>query len=298
MGDTCWGNAEAIDKNDVCAAIHTRAYYSAFNANVYALDYPQCFEDENWSKTYFNAIDSAKFMKDAHLHHEARKSMQKVLGSSNYKSLKMGGIKKEDVQKLYDEIDERLTRKKNKKSVLKPLAKMVALEDEDEVDTDSYEPCIEHYMSTYLNLDDVQTALNVKPTEWEMCSDAVWYAWPDSDFERHIEPYYTQIVDKYVNEYDLTLCVYSGDDDSVCGLQGTMYWLDRWGYDPNDQKEWEEWSDDNQQLGGFYTQYLNGKKVGLHFLTVRSAGHMVPTTEPQRALTILKKYLNDFKDDE
>ena len=42
------------------------------------------------------------------------------------------------------------------------------------------------------------------------CVSAVWYAWPDSDFERHIEPYYTQIVDKYVDKLGLTLCVYSG----------------------------------------------------------------------------------------
>merc|ERR1712228_1040296 len=286
--DDCWNNEDAIDNNAECAAIHTRAYYSAYNANVYALDYRQCAADEDWQ----NAFDSMSFMKDAHLHRAADKSMRKVLESEDYDSLQMGHIKKTDLISFHGKLDQRLNRRDGKK-------KKSELKDEDDsadaFDIGEYEPCIAHYMTAWLNLDEVQKALNVKPGEWGMCSDAVWYAWPDSDFERHIEPYYTQIVDKYVNEYDLTLCVYSGDDDSVCGLQGTMYWLDRWGYDANDNMEWQEWTDDTQQLAGYYTQYLNGKNVGLHFLTVRSAGHMVPTTEPNRALTILKKYLNNFK---
>ena len=35
--------------------------------------------------------------------------------------------------------------------------------------------------------------------------------------------------------------------------------------------------------------------VGLHFLSVRTAGHMVPTTQPQRALALLKRFVYKFR---
>merc|ERR1711971_518251 len=103
---------------------------------------------------------------------------------------------------------------------------------------------------------------------WGVCSSQMAQQWVSPDRE------------------GLTMLIYSGDDDSVCGLQGTMYWLDRWGYDVNSKVEWEMWSDEQKQLGGYYTQYVADEGyVALHFLTVRSAGHMVPTTQPERALT-------------
>eukprot|EP00484_Ammonia_sp_Unknown_P030141 CAMPEP_0197028120 /NCGR_PEP_ID=MMETSP1384-20130603/7892_1 /TAXON_ID=29189 /ORGANISM="Ammonia sp." /LENGTH=642 /DNA_ID=CAMNT_0042457073 /DNA_START=34 /DNA_END=1962 /DNA_ORIENTATION=- len=303
--DKCWGNAEAIDTETVCSAIYARAYYSAFNANVYALDFPQCYIDESWSDD--RMINSPNFMKAAHLHRSAQKSMKKVLESKDYASLKMGHIQKEELQKLHDKIEARLSmqsRSKEQKSMLKANDKGMkefALKQDDSdsstLDVHAYEPCIEHEMTSWLNQEVVQTALHVKPTEWELCSDAVWYAWPDSDFEAHIEPYYTHIVDEYVDRLGLTLTVYSGDDDSVCGLQGTMYWLDRWGQEVNSDVEWQEWSDDGSQLGGYYTQYLDSNgNVALHFITVRSAGHMVPTTQPARALKLLQTYLGFTED--
>eukprot|EP01084_Bolivina_argentea_P284338 487290_1 len=296
--DECWNNPEAIDTSDVCAAIHTRAYYSAFNANVYALDYPQCYDDEDWSSDFHNkVIESSGFMKNANLHHSARLSMQRVLNSNDYDGLKMGHIKRSDLQQLHDKINTRLTHKTTVKTqiIKNKLPIDETIDSNEEIPINEYEPCIEHFMEIYLNLPEVQGALNVKPVEWEMCSDAVWYAWPESDFQAHIEPYYTQIIDKYVDKLGLVLTVYSGDDDSVCGLEGTMYWLDRFNMDVNDDIQWEQWNDEQNQMGGYYTQYMDNKgNVGLHFITVRSAGHMVPTTQPSRALIILRKYLNDF----
>jgi len=242
--ERCWGNADAIDNEAVCSAIHTRAYYAAWNANVYALDFPQCYEDENWgleAMQFDNMLNSDRFMKTAHLHRAARKSMRKVLDAPNYDSLKMG-MKREDLQKFHDQIQTRLTTKRERSSVLQThsmtayskhennegdLDEGKASEGQSSWDADAYDECIMHWMDDYLNLDEVQSALKVKPTEWGVCSDTVWEAWPESDFQREIEPYYTEIVDKWVDEEELTLVVYSGDDDSVCGLQGTMYWLDR-----------------------------------------------------------------------
>jgi len=302
---------------------------------VYALDYPQCAEDENWgleSKPFDRMLNSDRFMKNAHLHRAARKSMRKVLDSPNYDSLMMG-MHREDLQKFHDQIQTRLTTKKTQ-SVLQSHTMNIhndgthergkhgetldedsdldfgfesadhdddqseKSEDVSEFDANTYDECIMHYMDEYLNRDDVQSALKVKPTEWGVCSDVVWNSWPESDFSAQIEPYYTEIVENWLEEQDLTLVIYSGDDDSVCGLQGTMYWLDRWGYDVNNKVEWEMWSDADNQLGGYYTQYMdNSGNTALHFLTVRSAGHMVPTTQPGRALSVLQKFLYEFQED-
>ena len=162
-------------------------------------------------------------MKDGYIHKAAHKAMKKVLNSKDYGSLKMGHIKKQELEDLYNKLDDRLNNKnwksvstKSKQSLLKAhndgLQKFTLYRDEadDITDTELYEPCIEHYMDDYLNSDEVQTALHVKPVEWEMCSGRVWYAWPESDFTRHIEPFYTQIVQKYVSNLGLTLTVYSG----------------------------------------------------------------------------------------
>ena len=60
---------------------------------------------------------------------------------------------------------------------------------------------------------------------------------------------------------------------------------------------WTPWADQDSELGGYYTIYHeegNTDFNALHFLTVRTAGHMVPTTQPARALTLLQKYLYEL----
>ena len=258
------------------------------DGNFCCSDYPQCEVDEDWSEHTW------KYQKHSHLHRHAKKFMQRVLNHPHYDTLDMR-MDKEKFQSFYDKV----LRKEvyNKKPIIKAMDEGVI---DDGINTDVYEPCIEYDMADYLNLDKVQSALNVKPTEWAMCSDPVWDAWPDSDYEAYMQTYYDEIISEYAAELNLKLCVYSGDDDSVCGLQGTQYWLDRWdGYETNADcgSIWEPWEDDRTQLGGYYTQYFveDTCKIALNFITVRSAGHMVPTTQPQRALKVLQKFLFDFE---
>ena len=91
-----------------------------------------------------------------------------------------------------------------------------------------------------------------------------------------------------------------GDDESVCPMLGTRYWLDQWdGFQADDEIDWVPWKDEGNELGGFYTIYHSNDDLdynALHFITVRTAGHMVPTTEPGRSLTVLKKFLYEIKD--
>jgi len=168
------------------------------------------------------------------------------------------------------------------------------------VSSESYLPCIEYNMADWLNTAEVQEALHVKTPSsgWDMCSDAVWNAWPDSDYDLFMQEYYTNIIQQYSEELDLKLAVYSGDDDSVCGLTGTQYWLARWdGFEADSAVNWSPWEDADGELGGYYTIYHDEDNLdfnALHFITVRTAGHMVPTTQPQRALTLLQKYLYEL----
>ena len=145
----------------------------------------------------------------------------------------------------------------------------------------------------------MQSALKVKPMVWQMCSDEIYYAWPQSDWERFMQTFYADIISTFSVALDLKLTIYSGDDDSVCGQSGTQFWLNRWdGFTKAADVDWEPWRDDGDQLGGYHSVYRmadNADFNALHFLTVRTAGHMVPTTEPQRALTVLKKYLYELE---
>lgn len=154
--------------------------------------------------------------------------------------------------------------------------------------------CSDYFTQRYLNLDDVKTALNVNASyDWAECSDAVFYAWPNKDWDNGMETVYHTLVD----DYNIRMMIYSGDDDSVCGLQGTMYWLTRMGWVEDEDNSWEAWSV-AKQLGGFYTRFLTTDgDVALHFQTIRSAGHMVPGTQPERAQELLYKFLYELEDD-
>jgi len=66
---------------------------------------------------------------------------------------------------------------------------------------------------------------------------------------------------------------------------------------PDEDNFWQSWLDNDGQVGGFYTRYLTSdqSETAIHFITVRSAGHMVPTTQPMRALMVLNKFLTEMK---
>ncbi|RLN17111.1 hypothetical protein C2845_PM02G24550 [Panicum miliaceum] len=76
----------------------------------------------------------------------------------------------------------------------------------------------------------------------------------------------------------------SGDIDAVCPVTSTLYSLDILGLQIN--SSWRAWYSDDNEVGGYVVEYK-----GLVFATVRGAGHMVPTYQPQRALTLFSSFL-------
>ena len=55
-------------------------------------------------------------------------------------------------------------------------------------------------------------------------------------------------------------------------------------------EEWTPWTIDGcRRMGGFITRY----EGGLDFLTIRGAGHMVPTNKPAAAFAFFKAWLEN-----
>ena len=55
-------------------------------------------------------------------------------------------------------------------------------------------------------------------------------------------------------------------------------------------QHWSPWTVDNcQRMGGYVTRY----EGSFDFLTIRGAGHMVPTYKPEATFTFLKSWLDD-----
>ena len=75
----------------------------------------------------------------------------------------------------------------------------------------------------------------------------------------------------------LKILVFSGDNDAVCGTQGTLTWIFSLGLNVTDY--WKGWRFNDplygERLGGYYT-----KMDGIHFATVHGAGHEVPAYKP------------------
>jgi len=153
---------------------------------------------------------------------------------------------------------------------------------------ESYEPCAEDYMTTYLNQDVVKTAIHVnEDIDWKDCSYTLRY--DQADGRDSMVPYYQNLL----NSSDINILVYSGDDDSVCATIGTQSWIWDLGFEVSARTFWDPYVV-SQQTAGYLTKWKDTK---LAFLTVHGAGHEVPAYKPEVALDLFTKYLaGDFTD--
>lgn len=303
--DYCWNNATAVRNNILCDLAFVGGYYSMYNADYYALDWPQCPFEVDWT-------DNSQYQEAAHLHFFAMKSMERILDEPDYDSLntkiprhklvalhsKLNHLfngQPEDIENVQS--TDTISRLKGD-SILK--AEDSAIFTVQKEDDDEYVPCLERHLKLYMRMEEVQEAIHVKKYKWGMCALKVWKYWPTADWYSFMQPFYTRIITTYSEEYNLTLAIYSGDDDSACATHGTQFWLNKWkGFVRDDTIDWLPWRSDDSQLGGYHTIYHHEDNMdfnALHLMTVRTAGHMVPTTEPGRSLTVLRKYLFELSD--
>ncbi|XP_056210992.1 lysosomal protective protein [Falco biarmicus] len=140
-------------------------------------------------------------------------------------------------------------------------------------------------LSTYLNSPEVRRALHISPDapEWQVCSFEV---------NRSYKRLYMQMNDQYLKLLGATkyrILVYNGDVDMACNFLG-----DEWFVDSLCQKvqvarrPWLYTEGGENQIGGFVKEFTN-----IAFLTVKGAGHMVPTDRPLSAFTMFSRFIKN-----
>jgi len=156
---------------------------------------------------------------------------------------------------------------------------------------------LEGNTATYLNRQDVRTALHIPSTvgTWSDCNDAL------NEF------FYTRIYDdmstqvKTLVQKGIRVLIYNGDVDSVCNVIMNEEFVNQLGLtvqggNVNNRQVWhyngslEQMSqccDYISNVAGYVTKYN-----GLDFVTVRGSGHFVPGDKPREALQMIYNYVN------
>lgn len=147
-----------------------------------------------------------------------------------------------------------------------------------------YDPCLSDYTEVYLNRPDVQKALHANVTKmsypWTHCSDVI-SKWKDA-------PASMLPTMKKLIAGGIRIWVFSGDTDGRIPVTSTRLTLNKLGL--KTIKDWTPWYTNNNQVGGWTIEY-----EGLMFVTIRGAGHQVPTFKPKPALQVLRHFLADRK---
>lgn len=134
----------------------------------------------------------------------------------------------------------------------------------------------------YMNRADVKKAFHVRSDlKWEDCNMRIneGYDWT---FETVLPKY-----DK-LSKAGYRLVHYSGDVDVAVNGLGTQESMRKFAETTGQRvvKQWGPWYGEDNLIAG---QWIKYERVS--YLTVRGAGHMVPTNRPAQALLLLKKYL-------
>ncbi|XP_035423071.1 lysosomal protective protein isoform X2 [Cygnus atratus] len=147
-------------------------------------------------------------------------------------------------------------------------------------------PCTNSTAPTmYLNSPEVRKALHIPPEapEWQVCSFEV---------NRSYKRLYMQMNEQYLKllgAMKYRILVYNGDVDMACNFLG-----DEWFVDSLCQKvqvsrrPWLYTEGGENQIGGFVKEFTN-----IAFLTVKGAGHMVPTDQPLAAFTVFSRFIKN-----
>ncbi|KMT02607.1 hypothetical protein BVRB_9g202920 [Beta vulgaris subsp. vulgaris] len=142
-----------------------------------------------------------------------------------------------------------------------------------------YDPCADHYTDVYLNRPDVQAALHANVTKipyaWSHCNDNITF-WGDAPSS--ILPTIKKLI-----AGGIRIWVFSGDTDGRIPVSATRLTLRKLGLKIN--QDWTPWYS-KKQVGGWTISY-----DGLMFVTIRGAGHQVPTFKPKEALLMLRRFL-------
>ncbi|KAK4437852.1 Serine carboxypeptidase II-3 [Sesamum alatum] len=144
----------------------------------------------------------------------------------------------------------------------------------------SYDPCSDSYVFAYLNTAEVQKALHANvtglPGPWEDCNYAINGDWQD-------QPVTVLPVIKRLMASGISVWIYSGDTDGIIPVTTTRYSMPKLGAPV--KTPWYPWYSQGE-VGGYVVEYQN-----VTFVTIRGAGHFVPSYQPERALVFFLSFL-------
>ncbi|KAJ9552065.1 hypothetical protein OSB04_016110 [Centaurea solstitialis] len=132
---------------------------------------------------------------------------------------------------------------------------------------DFFDPCWEDILVSYLSDSAVQKAFHARPTSWDVCREYI-PIWNDSAVS--ILP-----ILKYLIENGQRVWVFSGDTDARVPITSSRYAINIMNLPI--EKAWQPWYL-NEEVGGYLEEYK-----GLLLITIRGAGHSVPSFQPLRA---------------
>nr|KAF6471045.1 cathepsin A [Molossus molossus] len=139
--------------------------------------------------------------------------------------------------------------------------------------------------STYLNNPFVRKALHI-PEQlpgWDMCNFLV-----NIQYRRLYQSMHSQYL-KLLAPQKYRILLYNGDVDMACNFLGDEWFVDSLNQKVEVQRRpWlVNYGDSGEQIAGFVKEFSH-----IAFLTIKGAGHMVPTDKPQAALTMFSRFLN------
>jgi len=258
-------NTKSVFKARDCIRTQIQLYLQIGDLNSYALDFPICATGEESTK-----LKTRNFFMDTLINAAVH-----LDNNGNYTEDISNDV---EAQQLLQSIGAAREKQASQRRVLQSAAAAP------EVDPMLYNPCTENYAKKYLNQPDVKLAIHVKENlVWEECTLKVQYSTYDIITVNNV-PIYNYLID---GGYGLSILVYSGDDDSVCGTIGSQHWIFELGYSLGSHN-WDVYKVADQ-TAGYHTNW-KGTKLG--FLTIHSAGHEVPAYQPEVALDMFTRYLN------
>lgn len=149
--------------------------------------------------------------------------------------------------------------------------------------------CIDGKGATeYLARPDVKKALHVDPSPntWYFCASPYFVTY-NHNWKYFAPDIYRQMVNQY------RILIYYGDTDLALNYIHGQYGVEAIGAAVVPTGRWQPWeivAKDGPQIGGYTTTFAT--TGGLHFTTVKGAGHMVPQWKPQAAHTLIKDFLS------
>eukprot|EP00548_Thalassiothrix_antarctica_P005196 CAMPEP_0194141190 /NCGR_PEP_ID=MMETSP0152-20130528/10651_1 /TAXON_ID=1049557 /ORGANISM="Thalassiothrix antarctica, Strain L6-D1" /LENGTH=558 /DNA_ID=CAMNT_0038839739 /DNA_START=42 /DNA_END=1715 /DNA_ORIENTATION=- len=138
-------------------------------------------------------------------------------------------------------------------------------------------------LEQYVKLDAVHKALKVQSNFFE--TDNAGDGFDYTPTEPDVTPFYDDII----RNHKLRVLIYNGDTDPAITSFAAQNWTSH--MDFVETQSWRPWTVDGcQRMGGYVTRY---EKNTFDFLTIRGAGHMVPTYKPAATYTFLQSWIQN-----